>query len=136
MAHKIFPDFLNTAHHITPNGVAYLAMFYNVDALLGTISVGHTSARPGRRASIICSLTLCALVIPLWAFGHSLPILAIGAFLMPVGVQGAWGVVPPHLNELSQDAVRSLFPGFVYQLGELLGSPTNSIEYALRDRIG
>src|SRR5258707_7754280 len=136
MAHKIFPDFLNTAHHISPNVVAYLAMFYNVGALLGTISVGHSSERLGRRRSIICSLSLCALVIPLWAFGHSLTILAIGAFLMQAGVPGAWGVVPAHLNELSPDAVRSLFPGFVYQLGVLFGSPTNTIEYALRDRIG
>jgi len=132
----LYPDFLKTAHHISPNVVAYLAMFYNVGALLGTISVGHTSERLGRRRSIICSLSLCALVIPLWAFGHSLTILAIGAFLMQVGVQGAWGVVPAHLNELSPDAVRSLFPGFVYQLGVLFGSPTNTIEYALRDRIG
>ncbi|HXM96512.1 MAG TPA: MFS transporter [Candidatus Dormibacteraeota bacterium] len=132
----LYPDFLKTAHHISPNVVAYLAMFYNVGALLGTISVGHTSERLGRRISIIGALTLCALVIPLWAFGHSLPTLALGAFLMQVGVQGAWGVMPAHLNELSPDAVRSLFPGFVYQLGVLFGSPTNTIEYALRDRIG
>ena len=132
----LYPDFLKTAHHISPNVVAYLAMFYNVGALLGTIFVGHTSERLGRRTSIICALSLCALVIPLWAFGHSLKILALGAFLMQVGVQGAWGVMPAHLNELSPDAVRSLFPGFVYQLGVLFGSPTNTIEYALRDRIG
>ena len=132
----LYPDFLKTAHHVFPNVVAYLAMFYNFGALLGTISVGHTSEKLGRRKSIILSLSLCALVIPLWAFGHSLTILAIGAFLMQVGVQGAWGVIPAHLNELSPDAVRSLFPGFVYQLGVLFGSPTNSIEYALRDRVG
>lgn len=132
----LYPDFLKTAHHISPNVVAYLAMFYNVGALLGTVSVGHTSEKLGRRRSIILSLSLCALVIPLWAFGHSSVVLAIGAFLMQVGVQGAWGVMPAHLNELSPDAVRSLFPGFVYQLGVLFGSPTNSIEYALRDRVG
>ena len=132
----LYPDFLKTAHHFSPNVVAYLAMFYNLGALLGTISVGHTSERLGRRVGIICSLSLCALVIPLWAFGHSLMMLAVGAFLMQVGVQGAWGVMPAHLNELSPDAVRSLFPGFVYQLGVLFGSPTNTIEYALRDRIG
>jgi SHS family lactate transporter-like MFS transporter len=132
----LYPDFLKTAHHISPNVVAYLAMFYNVGALLGTVSVGHTSEKLGRRKSIILSLSLCALVIPLWAFAHSLTVLAIGAFLMQVGVQGAWGVIPAHLNELSPDAVRSLFPGFVYQLGVLFGSPTNSIEYALRDRVG
>src|ERR1700737_1429476 len=132
----LYPDFLKTAHHISPNVVAYIAMFYNVGALLGTISVGHTSERLGRRKSIICSLSLGALVIPLWAFGHSLVVLAVGAFLMQVGVQGAWGVMPAHLNELSPDAVRSLFPGFVYQLGVLFGSPPNTIEYALPDRIG
>jgi SHS family lactate transporter-like MFS transporter len=132
----LYPDFLKTAHHFSPNVVAYLAMFYNLGALLGTISVGHTSERLGRRVGIICSLSLCALVIPLWAFGHSLVVLAVAAFLMQVGVQGAWGVMPAHLNELSPDAVRSLFPGFVYQLGVLFGSPTNTIEYALRDRIG
>jgi MFS transporter, SHS family, lactate transporter len=132
----LYPDFLKTAHHVTPNVVAYLAMFYNVGALLGTVSGGHTSEKLGRRKSIVCALSLCALVIPFWAFGHSLPILAAGAFLMQVGVQGAWGVIPAHLNELSPDAVRSLFPGLVYQLGVLFGSPTNTIEYALRDRIG
>jgi SHS family lactate transporter-like MFS transporter len=132
----LYPDFLKTAHHISPNVVAYLAMFYNVGALLGTISGGSASEKIGRRASIICALGLCALVIPMWAFGHSLATLAIGAFLMQVGVQGAWGVIPAHLNELSPDAVRSLFPGFIYQLGVLFGSPTNTIEYALRDRVG
>ncbi len=132
----LYPDFLKTAHHVSPNVVAYLAMFYNVGALLGTISVGSISERLGRRLSIIGSLSICALVIPLWAFGHSLTVLAAGAFLMQVGVQGAWGVIPAHLNELSPDAVRSLFPGFIYQLGVLFGSPTNTVEYALRDRVG
>jgi SHS family lactate transporter-like MFS transporter len=132
----LYPDFLKSAHHVSANMVAYLAMFYNVGALLATVSVGHISEKIGRRTGIICSLALCALVIPMWAFGHTLTILAIGAFLMQVGVQGAWGVIPAHLNELSPDAVRSLFPGFVYQLGVLFGSPTNTIEYALRDRIG
>jgi SHS family lactate transporter-like MFS transporter len=132
----LYPDFLKTAHRVAPNTVAYLAMFYNVGAILGTVSVGYTSERLGRRRSIICALILCALVIPMWAFGHSLTVLAIGAFLMQIGVQGAWGVIPAHLNELSPDAVRSLFPGFIYQLGVLFGAPTNTIEYALRDRIG
>jgi SHS family lactate transporter-like MFS transporter len=132
----LYPDFLKNAHHIAPNVVAYLAMFYNVGAILGTISVGHASERLGRRRAIVTALALCLLVIPAWAFGHSLAMLAAGAFLMQVGVQGAWGVIPAHLNELSPDSVRSLFPGLVYQLGVLFGSPTNTIEYALRDRFG
>ena len=132
----LYPDFLKTAQHVPANMVAYLAIIYNVGAILGTISVGHFSERLGRRWSMIASLGLCLLVIPAWAFGQSLAMLTVGAFLMQVGVQGAWGVIPAHLNELSPDAVRSLFPGFVYQLGVLFGSPTNSIEYALRDRVG
>jgi SHS family lactate transporter-like MFS transporter len=55
---------------------------------------------------------------------------------MQTGVQGAWGVIPAHLNELSPDAIRSLFPGFVYQLGVLIGSPAVPFEYVLRDRLG
>jgi len=132
----LYPDFLKTAHHISPNVVAYLAMFYNVGALLGTISVGHASERLGRRRSIVISLALCLVVIPSWAFGHTLTILAIGAFVMQVGVQGAWGVIPAHLNELSPDTVRSLFPGLAYQLGVLFGAATNSIEYGLQYRFG
>jgi SHS family lactate transporter-like MFS transporter len=132
----LYPDFLKTAHHVAPNLVAYLAMIYNAGAILGTISVGHISEWLGRRRSIIAALALCMLVIPAWAFGHSFAILTVGSFFMQVGVQGAWGVIPVHLNELSPDAVRSLFPGLVYQLGVLFGSPTSTIEYALRDRFG
>src|SRR5690349_12331256 len=95
----LYPDFLKTTHSVPPNTVAYLAMIYNVGAILGTISVGHISERMGRRWSIIGSLLLCLLVIPAWAFGRSLAMLTAGAFLMQVGVQGAWGVIPAHLNE-------------------------------------
>jgi MFS transporter, SHS family, lactate transporter len=132
----LYPDFLKTAHRISSNVVAELAIFYNIGALLGTILVGHASERLGRRVSIITSLTLSVAVIPFWAFGHSLLTLASGAFIMQIGVQGAWGVIPAHLNELSPDAIRGLFPGLVYQLGVLFGSPTSTIEYALRDRVG
>ena len=132
----LYPDFLKTAHNVSPNVVAYLAMVYNVGAILGTVSVGHISERLGRRGTVMAALTLCILVIPAWAFGYSIKTLAVGAFLMQVGVQGAWGVIPAHLTELSPDAVRSLFPGLVYQLGVLFGSPTNTIEYVLRDRFG
>ena len=75
-------------------------------------------------------------MIPLWAFGTSLAVLAIGAFLMQAGVQGAWGVIPVHLNELSADETRGLVPGLAYQLGILIAAPTNSIEFALRGACG
>jgi SHS family lactate transporter-like MFS transporter len=132
----LYPDFLKSARNIAPNLVAYLAVIYNGGAILGTISVGHISERLGRRGAIVGALTLCLLVIPLWAFGRSFKGLAIGAFLIQLGVQGAWGVIPAYLNEISPDALRSLFPGLVYQLGVLFGSGTNTIEYALRDRLG
>jgi MFS transporter, SHS family, lactate transporter len=60
----------------------------------------------------------------------------VGAFLMQVGVQGAWGIIPAHLNEMSPHSVRGLLPGFAYQLGILIAAPTNNLEYALRDRFG
>jgi SHS family lactate transporter-like MFS transporter len=75
-------------------------------------------------------------IIPLWAFGGSLAVLLVAAFIMQMGVQGAWGVIPVHLNEMSADVTRGLMPGLTYQLGILIASPTNAIQYALRDRVG
>src|SRR6185369_13005183 len=97
---------------------------------------GHASQRLGRRRAMAGALALCLLVMPLWAFGGSLLVLAAGAFLMQAGVQGAWGIIPAHLNELAPDQARGLVPGLAYQLGILFASPVNSIEYALRDWIG
>jgi SHS family lactate transporter-like MFS transporter len=85
---------------------------------------------------MIAALALSLLMVPLWAFSHSLVLLVLGAFVMQMGVQGAWGVIPVHLNELSADAARGLMPGLAYHLGILFASPTNSIQYALRDRFG
>ena len=75
-------------------------------------------------------------MIPLWAFGSSLTMLALGAFLMQVGVQGAWGIIPAHLSELSADATRGLVPGLAYQLGIVLAARTPVAEYGLRNRVG
>ena len=80
---------------------------------------------------MIAALCLSLLVIPLWAFGTSLAVLAIGSFLMQAGVQGAWGVIPVHLNELSPDETRGLVPGLAYQLGILIAAPTNKVEFML-----
>ena len=97
---------------------------------------GYISERLGRRRSMIAALAVSLAVIPAWAFGGSLAVLAMGAFVMQVGVQGAWGIIPAHLNELSPDAARGLMPGLAYQLGVLFAAGTNTIEYALRDRLG
>ena len=132
----LYPDFLKHAHGIAPNTVAYITMFYNVGAVVGAIIFGMLSERIGRRYSMLASLTVALLVMPVWAFGSTLAVLALGAFLMQMGVQGAWGIIPVHLNELSPDAVRGLLPGFTYQIGILFAASTPSIEFGLRDRVG
>ncbi len=132
----LYPDFLKIAHGIPAGTVALVAILYNVGAVMGAIGFGHASERVGRRYSMIAALGLSLAVIPFWAFGGSLAVLAIAAFFMQMGVQGAWGIIPAHLNELSPDSTRGLVPGLAYQFGILFASPVNSIEYALRDWIG
>jgi SHS family lactate transporter-like MFS transporter len=132
----LYPDFLQEVHRVSAAARANIAMLYNVGAVLGAIVFGHLSQTAGRRKGMVAALGLALVMIPAWAFGGSLPVLIAGAFLMQAGVQGAWGVIPVHLNELSADAARGLMPGLSYQLGILIAAPTNSIQYALRDHVG
>ena len=132
----LYPDFLKTEHHLNPSWVSYIAIIYNVGAIVGAIIFGLISQRVGRRKGILLALFVSIVTIPAWAFGHGLMMIAVAAFIMQMGVQGAWGVVPVHLNELAPDAARGLVPGFAYQLGILFASGTNNIEYALRDHYG
>jgi SHS family lactate transporter-like MFS transporter len=132
----LYPHFLKSVHGFSTSTVANIAILYNLGSLLGAITFGRLSERIGRRRSLVGAALLSLCVIPLWAFGNSLTALALGAFVMQVGVQGAWGIIPAHLNELSPAAVRGLIPGLAYQLGILVASPVNSIEYALRDHFG
>src|SRR5882762_3125114 len=132
----LYPDFLQEVHKLSAATRANVAIIYNCGAIVGAIIFGHFSQIAGRRKGMMAGLGLVLLVIPLWAFGHSLPIIILSAFLIQMGVQGAWGIIPVHLNELSADAARGLMPGLAYQLGILLASPTNTIQYALRDRVG
>ena len=132
----LYPDFLKTAKKFTPAWVSYTAIIYNIGAVTGAIVFGFISESMGRRRTMISALTLSLVMIPAWAFGTSPFMLIAGAFLMQVGVQGAWGIIPAHLNELSPHAVRGLMPGFAYQLGILFAAPTNIIEFALRDKLG
>ena len=132
----LYPDFLKTEHHIAPSTVSLIAIFYNVGAIVGAILFGQLSEYAGRRKAMIGALALSLIVIPFWAFGWTPIVLALGAFVMQMGVQGAWGIIPAHLVEVSPDAARGLIPGMAYQLGILLASPTNNIEYALRNHLG
>jgi MFS transporter, SHS family, lactate transporter len=132
----LYPDFLKSARGFPSATVSYIAILYSVGAILGGITFGHISESLGRRRTMIAALVLSLAVIPFWAFSGSLITLALGAFLMQAGVQGAWGIIPAHLNELSPDSVRGLMPGFAYQLGILFAAATSTIEYALRDKLG
>jgi MFS transporter, SHS family, lactate transporter len=124
----LYPTFLQKNHGFTPGTVGAIAIIYNIGALLGGITFGSWSERIGRRRAIIVAAFLAIPVIPLWAYSHTAPMLALGGFLMQFMVQGAWGVIPAHLNELSPPAVRATFPGLAYQLGNLLASRNSVIQ--------
>ena len=132
----LYPHFLKSEHGFSTSTVANIAILYNVGSLLGAVIFGRLSERIGRRRSLVAAAMVALCAIPLWAFGGGLYTLAIGAFLMQVGVQGSWGIIPAHLNELSPAALRGLVPGLAYQFGILVAAPVNNIEYALRDHFG
>jgi MFS transporter, SHS family, lactate transporter len=132
----IYPTFLQVQHKFSPHVVSIIAVVYNIGAICGGILFGTLSERFGRRRCIIIASLLALPVIPLWAFADSPVWLAVGAFLMQFAVQGAWGVVPVHLNELSPDTARATFPGFVYQLGNLLASVNATVQAGLAAHFG
>jgi len=130
----LYPTFLQKNLQFDPHAVGLVAIIYNVGALLGGIVFGAWSERIGRRHAIVIAALLSIPMIPLWAYSHSVPMLALGGFLMQFMVQGAWGVIPAHLNELSPPSVRGTFPGFAYQLGNLLSSRNAVLQAKVAER--
>jgi SHS family lactate transporter-like MFS transporter len=124
----LYPTFLQKQHHFDTHTVGILAAVMNVGAIVGGISFGIWSEKLGRRRAIIIACLLALPIIPLWAFATTPLLLAIGAFLIQFALQGAWGIIPVHLNELSPPLARSLFPGFAYQLGNLIASKNAPIQ--------
>ncbi|HXJ89719.1 MAG TPA: MFS transporter [Candidatus Binatia bacterium] len=118
----LYPTFLQKNLMLSPKVVSLIAIVYNIGALLGGILFGTLSEQIGRRRAIVIAALLAIPVIPLWAYSRTIPLLALGGFLMQFMVQGAWGVIPAHLNELSPPSVRGTLPGFAYQLGNLMSS--------------
>jgi MFS transporter, SHS family, lactate transporter len=118
----LYPTFLQRDHKFSPQIVGMIAVIANIGALLGGILFGTWSEKIGRRKAIVIAALLSIPLIPLWAHSHTVLMLAVGGFLIQFMVQGAWGVIPAHLNELSPPSVRGTFPGFAYQLGNLLSS--------------
>jgi MFS transporter, SHS family, lactate transporter len=132
----LYPDFLRSTHGASGRTVSYIAILYNVGAVIGAIIFGHLSEVVGRRRGMIAALCVSLIAIPAWAFATPMLLITAAAFVMQAGVQGAWGVIPAHLNELSPDQTRGLLPGLAYQLGILIAAPVNNIEYALRSHFG
>ena len=132
----LYPTFLQVQHKMSSHEVGLIAVIYNIGAVIGGISFGSLSERFGRRRTIILAAVLSLFVLPLWAFSTSAVWLAVGAFLMQVMVQGAWGVIPVHLNELSPDEARGTFPGFTYQIGNLIASINATLQAGIAIHYG
>jgi SHS family lactate transporter-like MFS transporter len=127
----MYQTFLGEQRHYGVTQKAATGIIYAVGAICGGTVVGHLSQKWGRRRSIILTAGFGIILIPLWVFPPGFGLLVIGGFAMQFMVQGAWGIVPVHLNELSPDAVRGTFPGVAYQLGNLFAANTAVVEARL-----
>src|SRR3569623_1300377 len=132
----IYTTFLKEQHHFDTHTIGVLAMIGNIGAVVGGIGFGIWSERIGRKRAIVVASLLALPIIPLWAFAATPVMLALGAFLIQVAVQGAWGIVPVHLYELSPALVRGLFPGFAYQLGNLIASRNAPLQASIAESHG
>jgi MFS transporter, SHS family, lactate transporter len=132
----LYPTFLQKDHGYSAALTGSVAILYNVGALLGGVCFGGLSERFGRKRAIIAAALLSLPIIPLYALSHSLYALTAGAFLMQFMVQGAWGVVPAYLSELSPGPVRATFPGLAYQLGNLITSRNAVLQAKAAERFG
>jgi SHS family lactate transporter-like MFS transporter len=138
----LYPDFLKSLSGIAEKKVAGMNLLYGIPILysaggiLGSLAFGFFSEKIGRRHAILLALVTALVSIAPWAFGATVVALTIGSCVMQAGVQGAWGVIPAHINELSPSSVRGLFPGFVYQLGFVIASPATAVELKLSHAFG
>ena len=118
----MYPTFLKSQRGYSAQAASVVVMISMIGAILGGITFGLASDKVGRRRAMVTAVVCALLLIPLWIFAPSTAVIVVGAFLMQFMVQGAWGVIPAHINELSPDAIRGFFPGFAYQLGVLCAS--------------
>ncbi|HWY25544.1 MAG TPA: MFS transporter [Nevskia sp.] len=132
----LYPTFLEVQHHLPTATVGLIAIIYNIGAIIGGTTFGALSQRLGRRRTIVLAALLVLPIIPLWAFSSGVLGLTLGAFLIQIMVQGAWGVVPVHLNERSPERVRGTLPGFVYQLGNLFAAANATLQATIADSYG
>ncbi len=124
----IYPTFLQKERGFSPRQAATITVIYTLGALAGGVVFGLLSDRFGRRRGMMTALLLAMALVPLWAYAPSTVLLVLGAFLMQFMVQGAWGIIPAHITELSPDSVRGFLPGFAYQCGVLLAGSVAYLE--------
>jgi SHS family lactate transporter-like MFS transporter len=127
----LYPTFLQRQRHFDSHLTAKTSMISMVGAILGGLAFGLYSDRRGRRRAMVMAALLAAALTPVWILAPALSLLVLGAFLMQFMVQGAWGVIPAHINELSPSSMRGFFPGFAYQLGVLCASSIGYVEALL-----
>jgi len=127
----LYPTLLGKQLHFDSSAVGQLTALASFGAIVGGIVFGAFSQRIGRRYAIALAAVLGALVVPVWAFNHVYGMVALGGFAMQFAVQGAWGIIPAHLNEIAPALARGTFPGFVYQIGNLLSAPTSQVIAAM-----
>ena len=129
----MYQTFLGEQRHYGVTQKAATGIIYAIGGICGGTVVGHLSQKWGRRRSIILTAGFGIILIPLWVFPPGFGLLVIGGFAMQFMVQGAWGIVPVHLNELSPGTMRGTFPGVAYQLGNLFAANTAVVEARLAD---
>ena len=127
----LYPTFLQQQIHYSPHKTAIITMISMIGAILGGLAFGHVSDLWGRKRMMAWAVLLGILLIPLWLHAGSIFVIILGAFGMQFMVQGAWGIIPAHINELSPGTLRGFFPGFAYQLGVLIASSIGYIEAVL-----
>jgi len=131
----LYPTFLREQHHFGDATVTFITVVLNIGAIVGGLTFATISQSFGRRRTVILVALMALPVIYFWAYAPTAMTLAAGAFLMQICVQGAWGVVPVHLNELSPPAVRGTFAGTVYQLGNLIASVNAVFQAKLAENV-
>jgi MFS transporter, SHS family, lactate transporter len=131
----VYPTFLQATHNggagLSSETAKTIAVIYNIGAIIGGLVFGTLSQRYGRRYTIIFCAVLGLPIVPLFAYSQTAAMLCLGSFLMQVVVQGAWGVIPAHLTELSPDEIRGFYPGVTYQLGNLFAAFNLPIQESL-----